>query len=248
MKVFFLSDKGLVRSRNEDSGGVFMKGSQCLAVVADGMGGHRAGDVASQKTVQYIKDSWEAVEEPLTGDSAEAWLTKTINEINSLLFAFAAGNEECKGMGTTIVAAIASEKNLVISHVGDSRAYLFYADREEAQVTEDHTLVQELINHGQLKREDAFNHPKKNIVMRALGTEETTKIDTTHLPFPAGSELLICSDGLSDKLTSKQLNEIFNKKDSPSTTGKNLVQEALRLGGEDNITVALILNEPGEAL
>lgn len=248
MEVYFLSDKGLVRSRNEDSGGIFMNGSQWLAVVADGMGGHKAGDVASQKTVQYIKKEWEDIKEPLTAETAEEWLTLTIIKINEMLYTFAAQHEECKGMGTTIVAAIGSDKGLVISHVGDSRAYLFHSNNDQAQVTEDHTLVQELVNHGQLSKEDAFHHPKKNIVMRALGTEKGIRVDTTHIPFPNGASLLLCSDGLSDKLTVKQIQTIVDKKASLSKTGQALVQEALRLGGEDNITVALIFNDSGEAL
>lgn len=248
MEAYFLSDKGLIRSRNEDSGGIFINNKQWLAVVADGMGGHLAGDVASQKTVQYIKEAWEEISVPLTAESAVDWLNTTINKINRVLYEFAAEHDECKGMGTTIVAAIGFPQELIVSHVGDSRAYLFHPNIEEALITEDHTLVQELVNHGQLSKEDAFHHPKKNIVMRALGTEEEIDIDTLKVPFPAGAMLMICSDGLSDKLKFEEIERIIQLEQTLPQKGQSFISEAIRLGGEDNITVALILNDSGDVL
>lgn len=245
MKLFLLSDKGVARSLNEDSGGMFSKEHQWLAVVADGMGGHQAGEVASQKTLEYIKEAWDSETKPLPMDKAEQWLRHTITDINSKLLTFANENEDCRGMGTTIVAAIVTDSEMTVSHVGDSRAYLFTAKGDQSLLTKDHTLVQELLNQGQLTEADARVHPRKHMLMRALGTEDQITVDCLHHPFNKGETLLICSDGLSNQLTGEQMAGILLSDKSLEVTGKKLIGEAIRLGETDNITVALVHNDEG---
>ncbi|MBP3038324.1 Stp1/IreP family PP2C-type Ser/Thr phosphatase [Bacillaceae bacterium Marseille-Q3522] len=240
MKAVFKTDLGRIRQRNEDNGGIFANGSnQRLAIVADGVGGHLAGDVASEMAIMNLKERWEKAEKIQTAEQAENWLLENINEVNSLLFEHAQNHPECNGMGTTIVAVISTEQFLTTANIGDSRCYLWNEEGFK-QLTEDHSLVNELVRSGLISKEDAEHHPRKNIVLRALGTERQVEIDVKTIMFEEGDVLLLCSDGLSDKVTEKDMVKILQKDIPLQEKAEQLIRCANDLGGEDNITIIIL--------
>ncbi|EKN64110.1 protein serine/threonine phosphatase [Neobacillus bataviensis LMG 21833] len=240
MKAVYKTDQGRVRQNNEDSGGTFVnKDGHRLAIVADGMGGHRAGDVASKMSVAHLQESWEQTEGIKTADDAEKWLRTHIIEVNQLVFDHANNHEECDGMGTTIEAVIATNQFATIAHVGDSRCYIFN-DSGFQQLTEDHTLVNELVRTGQITKEDAEHHPRKNVILRAIGTEQDVKIDTKTIIFEEGDILLLCSDGLSNKVKEDQMISILHSEDTLEQKALSLINRANENGGEDNITLIIL--------
>jgi PPM family protein phosphatase len=240
VKAIFKTDKGRVRQNNEDNGGVFLnQGGQRLAVVADGMGGHRAGDVASEMTVSSLQKMWEKTEAIKTADEAEDWLRTQILKVNEQLFAHAKANSECDGMGTTIEAIIVTDLFSTVAHVGDSRSYILNPSGFQ-QLTEDHTLVNELVRTGQITEEDAEHHPRKNVILRALGTEEDVKIDIKTIMFEEDDFLLLCSDGLSNKVTDNEMAAVLQNGETLEKQATTLINMANENGGEDNITLVIV--------
>ncbi|WP_312469254.1 Stp1/IreP family PP2C-type Ser/Thr phosphatase [Neobacillus sp.] len=241
MKAVYKTDQGRVRQNNEDCGGTFVnRDGHRLAIVADGMGGHKAGDVASKMTVSHLQEMWEQSEGIQTADDAEKWLNTHIIQVNKLVFEHANNNPECDGMGTTIEAVITTNHFATIAHVGDSRCYILN-DIGFQQLTEDHTLVNELVRTGQITREDAEHHPRKNVILRALGTEPDVRIDTKTIMFEDGDILLLCSDGLSNKVNEEQMHTILlTTEDSLEQKATTLINLANENGGEDNITLIIL--------
>ncbi|PLT30112.1 Stp1/IreP family PP2C-type Ser/Thr phosphatase [Peribacillus deserti] len=240
MEAVFKTDRGKLRQLNEDNGGVFTNPSGVLlAVVADGMGGHRAGDVASSMAIEKLKDFWAETGEFLDPEDAEDWLRIHIVKVNDLLYQHSLANKECEGMGTTIVAAICTRTFASVAHVGDSRGYL-YQNSGIKQVTEDHSLVQELVRCGQISKEDAEHHPRKNVLLRALGTEKNVEIDVSLIPIYVGDMLLLCSDGLSNKVSENDLQQIITAQAGQDVKSEDLIKLANDNGGEDNITLVLV--------
>jgi serine/threonine protein phosphatase PrpC len=241
VKAVFRTDKGRIRSNNEDNGGAFVnKDGHYLAIVADGMGGHLAGEVASGMTITQLKEMWEQTEGLKTAEEAENWLKNSILKVNRSLLEHSLLNKECEGMGTTIEAVIATEDFTSIAHVGDSRCYILNESGFK-QITDDHTLVNELVRTGQITKEDAEHHPRKNVILRALGTELDVKIDTKTIIFEEGDYLLLCSDGLSNKVSEEEMINTLN--DSEATLEEKaliLVNLANEYGGEDNITLIIL--------
>ena len=239
MDAVYLTDKGKVRHHNEDNGGIFTNlAGQRLAIVADGMGGHRAGDVASEMTIDFLKEQWEKEGEIETAEHASDWLKQNIGEVNMLLFNHAQENPDCEGMGTTVVAAICTGLFVTVLNVGDSRGYIF----NEAgfhQLTEDHSLVNELVRSGQISKEDAEHHPRKNVLLRALGTEMTVDADIKTIIFEEGDLLLLCSDGLSNKVSQEEMSGILAGDQELNDKAAALVERANQNGGEDNITLVI---------
>ncbi|WP_064093755.1 Stp1/IreP family PP2C-type Ser/Thr phosphatase [Rossellomorea aquimaris] len=240
MKTVYYSDKGKVRQLNEDSAGVFVnQHGDHLAVVADGMGGHRAGDVASQLTIKIVKELWENTAKFHTADEAENWLKTTINEVNKEVYTYSQSNSECEGMGTTLVGAVCTSLFATIVNIGDSRGYILNENGFH-QLTEDHTLVNELVRSGEISKEDAEHHPRKNVILRAIGTEPTISMDIKTIMFEDDDVLLLCSDGLSNKVSEKEMKEILVENHSLQQKGEKLVHLANEYGGEDNITVVIV--------
>lgn len=246
MQYAFKTDTGKVRQHNEDSGEVFTKGEHFLALIADGMGGHKAGDVASAMTINYFKEAWEntseeAIETPV---HAEDWLLKTVREANLEIHQYAQKHVDCNGMGTTLVGALCTPSNITILHIGDSRVY-YFSENKLSQKTVDHTLVNELVRSGQLSEREAENHPRKNVILRALGTDDVIEVDIQTISWSEGDLVLLCSDGLSNKVTREEMENIMND-DSLSLENKadRLVNLANEAGGEDNITIGLVRYTP----
>lgn len=240
LKAEFLTDRGQVRDHNEDSGGIFFnQKDQLLAIIADGMGGHKAGDVASNMAVKIVKNAWLETEYIDGPEKAEAWITDILQRINIEIYEHSLEKEELRGMGTTAVIAVCTDDFVTIGHIGDSRCYLRNADGFK-QLTEDHSLVNELVKTGQISSEDAEHHPRKNIVLKALGTEEEIHADVKSLSWEKGNRLLLSSDGLTDKISNDELGVFINSDHEIQEIGKQLIETANERGGEDNISVILI--------
>lgn len=235
------SDTGKKREVNEDRAAVLKRqDGLLLAMVADGMGGHKAGDVASEMTISILSKlfSEEKLEAFSTVENRKAWLTINVQNVNRLVYDHSLVNPECKGMGTTLIAALIDNKDCVICHIGDSRAYVINETVE--QVTRDHSYVNVLVDSGEISEEEAEFHPKKNWIIKALGTEPDIDGEILHFTLAQSSYLLICSDGLSNKVSKADLADIVLSSDPLSQKGKDLVDLANDLGGEDNITVVLL--------
>ncbi|ANU10510.1 protein phosphatase 2C [Planococcus antarcticus DSM 14505] len=235
------SDTGKIREVNEDSVAVLKRpDGLLLAIVADGMGGHKAGDVASKMTVDqlsryFLDDEAKAFS---TLDNKKRWLSERIQTINRLVFDHSMANLECKGMGTTLVAALIEGDEGILCHIGDSRAYLINGGIE--QITRDHSYVNVLVDSGEISQEEAEEHPKKNWIVRALGTEASIERELIHFSFMTAPYLLICSDGLSNKIPKEELASIVRSTAPLSQKGQELVTLANDLGGEDNISFILL--------
>ncbi|MER0466243.1 protein-serine/threonine phosphatase PrpC [Bacillus cabrialesii subsp. cabrialesii] len=235
------TDTGKIRQHNEDDAGIFKgKDEFLLAVVADGMGGHLAGDVASKMAVKAMGEKWNEAEAiPAAPAACEEWLIEQILAVNSKIYDHAQAHEECQGMGTTIVCALFTGKTVSVAHIGDSRCYLLQ-DNDFIQVTEDHSLVNELVRTGEISREDAEHHPRKNVLTKALGTDQSVSIDTRSFDIEPGDKLLLCSDGLTNKVEGTELKDILQSDSAPQEKVNLLVDKANQNGGEDNITAVLL--------
>jgi PPM family protein phosphatase len=233
LEPFGLTDAGKVRRNNEDTLLVGEGKDETLFAVADGIGGFEAGEVASSIAVRVLEEL-----EP--GAPFEA----AIQEANRQILAVGRGDEKLSGMGTTLVAARfggTQERPVAeIAHVGDSRAYLLRGGNLRP-LTEDHSLVAELVRSGDLTRDQAAEHPQKNLITRALGAEEEVDVDTAVLPVETGDRILLCSDGLSDMIPEGQISEILaDSPDDPETPARRLLSAALDAGGTDNVTVVVV--------
>lgn len=236
------SDIGQRRSVNEDRATVISRSNNTihLAIVADGMGGHNAGDVASTLAVQGFQERFEAVASTTfsTKESRRDWLFETVVDLNRFIYKYSLENENCTGMGTTLIAAIIVGNHASICHVGDSRAYAINKESIE-MITRDHSYVNVLVDSGEISEAEAETHPKKNFIIKSLGTEDTIEPDFYEFEFASEDYFLICSDGLSNKLNKQELHKIVTSPQSIVEKGKELVQLANARGGEDNITVVI---------
>jgi serine/threonine protein phosphatase PrpC len=230
---FGVTDAGKVRANNEDALLVGEGRDETLFAVADGIGGFEAGEVASRIAIEALKEL-----EP--GESFEA----AIQEANRRILAASRGDEKLSGMGTTIVAvrfAGTQERPVAeVAHVGDSRAYLLRGG-DLKPLTEDHSLVAELVRSGDLTRAQAAEHPQRNLITRALGADEEVDVDTAVLPVEAEDRILLCSDGLSDMVQEGQISEILARSpEDPEVPARRLLSAALDAGGTDNVTVVVV--------
>lgn len=240
MEAEFLTDRGRIRAHNEDAGGTYYNLSgQLLAVIADGMGGHKAGDVASQTAVSMIQEKWQQMTEITTPEQCETWLLNTLAEINTTIYEQSLTYEAYEGMGTTAVIVISTADYITVAHIGDSRCYI-YNENGLKQITEDHSLVNELIRSGQITKEDALNHPRKNVVLKALGIEKEVTADISSLNWEKNDKLLLCSDGLTDKVLDNELANFLQMDVHVKEIGEKLIDLANERGGEDNISLVII--------
>jgi PPM family protein phosphatase len=222
------TDVGRQRTANEDS--LFV--SPPLFAVADGMGGAKAGEVASAVAVEAVEDARESTE------SAEAQLAGIVRDANRRIYDLAVGDESRRGMGTTLTLAKVHGDEVSLAHVGDSRAYRL-RDGELEQLTRDHSLVAELERSGQITAEAAEHHPQRSIITRALGPEPDVEVDTYTLAAREGDVFLICSDGLTSMISDEEVSSIVRGAGSLDEAADELVRAANQSGGKDNITVIL---------
>lgn len=223
-----LSDVGRMRSHNEDS----VLAQPPLYVVADGLGGHEAGEVASSLAVETLRDH-----APRRGDANA--LARAVRAANREVIRAAKEGIGKPGMGTTITAAIVEGGRITLAHVGDSRAYLLHDGRLE-RLTDDHSMVADMMRRGQLTEDEARRHPNRSVITRALGTDVNMVADTYEIDASIGDRLLLCSDGLSGMLEDGQVEELLGKYKDPGTAGSALIAAANEAGGHDNISVVIV--------
>lgn len=240
IKTAFASSIGRVRETNQDFVKVFKNQSNIImGIVCDGMGGHQGGDVASTMAVSHLGHNFSQTDftDP---QLAQKWLTVQLRLENETILNTADRFADLNGMGTTVVLAIAFAEKILIAHLGDSRAYL-YGSEDFKQITQDHSLVNELVKMGQITKQQARNHPQKNIITETLGVSSTVNPEFDTLEVHAGDIYLLCTDGLNNSLTDPQIQQILATKNLTLKERCNkLINEANRLGGGDNITVCLI--------
>ncbi|MBZ4652764.1 MAG: protein serine/threonine phosphatase [Peptococcaceae bacterium] len=236
MHVNALTDVGLVRKDNEDN--YLVSADRGLFVVADGMGGHLGGAVASSMAIKVID---EEIREPHLEENPSRLLHTALLKANSLILQQGQSENLC-GMGTTVTAALFQKGSIYIAHIGDSRAYL-YRDQALTLLTQDHSLVNELLQKGGITVEEAQYHPQRNILTRALGTQVLPQIDFTTTPALPGDMLLLCTDGLSNHVSDQEIKTVLSEESNLKEKVKHLVNLALERGGNDNITVVLVQYE-----
>ena len=245
MDSYFLTDTGRVREHNEDSVTIVKNlNDEYLLAVADGMGGHKAGEVASSIVINHLTKSFNEMEK--LGDKASTvkWLRKQVEEINNEIFDYTSTHPESKGMGSTLVLAIYSKEYLLFGNIGDSSGFVF-KDNELFKITKDHTLVNLLVKNGELTPEEAKNHPKKNILMRALGANNPIEIDI----FEVDDEIegiVLCSDGLTAMLNNTQIEKVLLQEGPLEEKVIKLIRKANIRGGTDNISIACLFPKEAE--
>lgn len=243
MQTAYRTDAGLVRLINEDRAAVRDEWNGfTLAIVADGMGGHQAGEIASTMAIELVETEMRSVGTDMTLEQRKETVRQAIAKANDQVFEFASKQARYQGMGTTVVTALATSHDLVIGHIGDSRAYLV-SGQSIRQLTEDHSLVNELVKTGQITPEEAIVHPLRNVVTRALGTDKQVEVDIIDCSWRQGDILMLCSDGLSGLVgETEMLDIIADGRELPWKVDR-LIERALEEGGGDNITVVLLANE-----
>jgi len=247
MKIesYAITHKGMVRTRNEDS--FFRDDKLNLYVVADGMGGHRGGDIASRLAIDEIekvirdwppKDQTEITGVNENRPESEAKLISALKRANLRIWKEAETNSDYRGMGTTTTGVLVTNSEATIAHVGDSRAYLI-RDKQIRQITEDHSWVNEQVKAGFITSEEARTHRLKNLITRSLGHEPNIKVDVLRLKIESGDRFLLCSDGLSNLVQDDELRDTLTDLD-PKSALERLVEMANERGGYDNITAVMI--------
>lgn len=240
MEVYSQTDIGLMRSSNQDYCKTGELSDGCVwAVVCDGMGGANGGSTASRIAAETIAEQLkELYNIEKYRDDMEKLIKTAVAIANQRVYDMSLKVYSLSGMGTTVVVAVVKDEAVHIVHAGDSRAYI-YENGSLQQITKDHSMVQELVDIGQITQEEARNHPNKNIITRALGTRENLKTDYNDVKFDKDSVLLICTDGLSNYLTDEDIAVFINESRGEELVGR-LVERAKMMGGSDNITVAVI--------
>ena len=233
------TDKGLIRSNNEDSFKVYSSNGEfpVVFILADGMGGHRKGELASRIAVDY---AYEKIEESIAKTTTIQETTNLLVEIaeraNVKVYLGALEDAENKGMGTTLTMAAIYENVLLIAHVGDCRAYLLRKN-SLMRITVDHTLVQELVDSENISQEQAMNHPKRHMLTRALGVPTYMSADSYSVTLERADKILLCSDGLHGFVSEQMIKSILKRERNPAMAAQKLVAYANSTGGEDNVTV-----------
>lgn len=246
MKSFYLTDAGKVRSHNEDSVTILKNANnEYLMLVADGMGGHRAGEVASSMVVTHMGKRFSEISSVGSKLDAVNWMNDNINEINKNIIDYTIKNPDSTGMGTTVVLALLTKKFLIFGNIGDSSGFAI-KDNKLHKVTKDHTLASLLVEAGDLTEEEAKYYPKKNVLTKALGSTEKTELDMVDVDMSAEG-IFLCSDGLTNMLTSEQIEKVLS--DSELDIEEKvikLIRKCNARGGTDNISVAYLVRESGD--
>lgn len=233
--VGLVSDVGLKRTLNEDFASYLEKDDFKIYVVADGMGGHNAGEVASEMAGKKIV---EYIDEKFSSANVEKLIVEAIEKVNKDIFDFSNTNEKLSGMGTTVTACFMTREFIHVANVGDSCCFAI-RDNQIRKITKDHSLVQELVDIGSISEKEAENHPKKNIITRALGTSDSVDVDVFELKNSEYDLFILCSDGLTNELTKEEILQVVIEEEDCVSIANRLVYLAKEKGGRDNITVLL---------
>lgn len=246
MLTCFSTDTGKVRSHNEDSVNIVKNDSkEYLLIVADGMGGHKAGEIASSITVDHFSEEFSKIKSIGSKQDCINWLKSNIKKANDKILAHTKAHPESAGMGTTCVCAIITRDYLLFGNIGDSSGFVM-KDGDLYKITKDHTLVNVLVEAGNLSEEEALTHPRKNVLMKALGAQEKIEMDIFDVEREI-DQILLSSDGLTNTLTLEQIEKVLS---STELTHKGKVNKLIRKsnarGGTDNISIAYLVLESGD--
>ena len=243
MKSFYLTDTGKVRDHNEDSVIIVRNNENSyLLAVADGMGGHSCGEVASSLVIKYLAHHFQESFYNLDKDEAINFINDSINEVNSLIFKYQKNHPESKGMGTTLVMAILTQDYLLIGNIGDSSGFIIKNNKLH-KITYDHTLVNLLVSAGELSEEEAKNHPRKNVLMKALGANDPIEADIFDCDMNVDG-IFLCSDGVTNMLEKEQIEKVLESDLEIEEKIVKLVHKCNNRGGLDNMSMAyLVMNE-----
>lgn len=245
MQTFYMTDAGKVRTHNEDNVTIINNNNnEFVLAVADGMGGHKAGEVASNIAIECITESFEQLETFGKKEDAIDWLRKIVKVINDKIFDYTNNHPESKGMGTTLVIAIKTDDYILYGNIGDSSGYVI-KNGVLHKITKDHTLVNLLVSTGELTPEQAKFHPRKNLLTRALGANDPIEVDIFDVDM-AVSGLFLCSDGLTNMITDEQIEKVLNNTSSIEEQVEKLIKKSNMRGGTDNISIAYLKKESGD--
>lgn len=241
MEYAALSDKGIIREQNEDFWNIVLdnKGNPIAFIIADGMGGHKAGDVASRMAVEIISQEICRGFEAINSSTTIGFLEKAVNLANDEIYKYALLNLNGTGIGTTLTLGLIHSGKITIAHIGDSRFYMVRGGTIQS-MTRDHSFVGELVEKGVLDQEEARNHPLRNQITRALGYEKNIEIDFYNIDVKKGDMYLFCTDGLTVKVSSGELLTMLEQEKDLNVILKNMVELANQRGGDDNITAIIV--------
>ena len=246
MKSFYLTDTGKVRSHNEDSVTIVKNSAnEMLMIVADGMGGHRAGEVASSMVVTHIGARFSELSTIGTKLDAVKWLKENVDEINNNIIKYGEENPDSSGLGTTVVMALLTKEFLIFCNIGDSSGFVL-KNGVLHKITKEHTLVNFLVETGELSPEEALNHPKKNVLMKALGAADKQELDVFDVD-PNVDAIMLASDGLTNMLSKDQIEKVLNEEGiNEEEKLIKLIKKCNARGGTDNISIAYLVKENGD--
>ena len=233
---------GLLRKNNEDS--IYISDNDCklknVYIVADGMGGHKAGEVASRYSVEVFKEFINSKnDEELNEENILDTMVEAVSVCNQKLYEKSTEYETLEGMGTTFTCAVIINYTLYAVHVGDSRAYI-YSNGSLRQITREHSFVMEMVKQGKITLEEAEKHPNKNVITRAVGSEKSVLVDTAIEKLSKGDMVLLCSDGLTNMVSDSKITDIFENGGSAELMLDRLINAANDMGGNDNISAVII--------
>ncbi len=239
MEYFSITDPGKVRDHNEDNV-IISENKNCevLMAIADGMGGHNAGEVASSIAVTHLGQKFSSLATIGSYDDAVIWIKETVSEINQQIYQHTLAKPQSQGMGTTLVLSILTKEFLVFGNIGDSSGYVMRNGKLH-KITQDHTLVSLLISTGELTDAEAKNHPRKNVLMKALGSMTNIDMDIFHVENEIEG-IFLCSDGLTNMLDDEQINKVLNEDTTIEDKLHKLILKSNNRGGPDNISAAFL--------
>lgn len=239
MEYYYLTDKGKVRDHNEDSVVIVENfNKEILLAVADGMGGHNAGEIASSIAITHLGKRFKEVASIGDKEDAIRWLQETVSEINILIYKYTEKHPESTGMGTTLVTAVLTKNFLLIGNIGDSSGFVL-KNKKLHKITTDHTLVNLLVKSGELTEEEAKDHPKKNVLMKALGAISNVEMDIFDVEKDVDG-IFLCSDGVTNMLEPDIIEKVLNDKHSVEEKVNKVIFKCNNRGGNDNISVAYL--------
>ena len=242
MNALGKTDVGLRRHENQDTFAVETIGKSVAAVVCDGMGGAEGGQIASTLAVEtFLKELRALLREDMSVEQLRELASFCVAQANTAVYERAL-EDDCRGMGTTLVSAVAGEKGTVVCNVGDSRAYLIRGG-EITRITHDHSVVQTLVESGNITAEEARTHPNRNLITRALGPEEHIECDVYDVTLGADERLLLCSDGLVVTATDEEMYGAVGRGDTPEESLEHLLELSKQRGAPDNVTAVLLYHE-----
>lgn len=245
MKSFYLTDAGKIRDHNEDSVIIVKnRDNDQLLAVADGMGGHSCGEVASSLVISYLGHHFQETFYKMNKEQAVIWINDCVNEVNSIIFKYVKDHPESKGMGTTLVLAILTKDYLLFGNIGDSSGFVLKKSKLH-KITYDHTLVNLLVSAGELTEEEAKNHPRKNVLMKALGANDPIDVDIFDCDINVDG-IMLCSDGVTNMLEVNQIEQVLNSDLEIEEKIVKLIHKCNNRGGIDNISIAYLMKDDGD--